>query len=372
MGLRLSAADVAVLEARTEGWIVSLQLAALSMQGREDLRAFIGPSPATTGTSSTTWSTKSCTVSPTASVPSCCRPRSSTGSAPRCAMRSPAGTMAGACWRPWNETTCSSCRWTTSATGIRYHHLFADVLRARALAEQPRQVPVLHQQASAWFERHGTALRRGPARAGRRGLRARGGPARAWPPTTCAPAGRRRPCGGGSMPLPDETFAARPVLAISPRRRPARDEGRSRASKTGWRPARRWVAAAAGERERAEPRLPAWSSAMTQVLAHLPSAIAMYRAAIARMRGDADATIASARAAFEAAGPDQPLDAAVPRACWPRLLEPRRPRGRPTRHRPTPSRTSRWPGIARTSSAARSRWPTSGSPGTSPGRAADL
>src|ERR1043165_7306142 len=38
---------------------------------------------------------------------------------------------------------------------FRYHHLFADVLRARALAEQPHQAPVLHQRASAWYERHG-------------------------------------------------------------------------------------------------------------------------------------------------------------------------------------------------------------------------
>jgi LuxR family maltose regulon positive regulatory protein len=36
MGLNLSAEDIAALEKRTEGWIAGLQLAALSMQGRED------------------------------------------------------------------------------------------------------------------------------------------------------------------------------------------------------------------------------------------------------------------------------------------------------------------------------------------------
>ena len=36
-GLDLSATNVAVLDARTEGWIVGLQMAALSMQGREDI-----------------------------------------------------------------------------------------------------------------------------------------------------------------------------------------------------------------------------------------------------------------------------------------------------------------------------------------------
>ena len=41
MGLELSADDVAALEARTEGWISGLQLAALSMRGREDIPGFI-------------------------------------------------------------------------------------------------------------------------------------------------------------------------------------------------------------------------------------------------------------------------------------------------------------------------------------------
>ncbi|MEO1439716.1 MAG: LuxR C-terminal-related transcriptional regulator [Chloroflexota bacterium] len=41
MGLALSPADIAALDARTEGWIVGLQLAALSMQGQSDPRQFI-------------------------------------------------------------------------------------------------------------------------------------------------------------------------------------------------------------------------------------------------------------------------------------------------------------------------------------------
>ncbi len=42
MGLNLLAADIAALENRTEGWIAGLQLAAISMQGREDAAGFIG------------------------------------------------------------------------------------------------------------------------------------------------------------------------------------------------------------------------------------------------------------------------------------------------------------------------------------------
>jgi LuxR family maltose regulon positive regulatory protein len=41
MGLGLSAQDVSALEKRTEGWITGLQLAALSLQGRDDATGFI-------------------------------------------------------------------------------------------------------------------------------------------------------------------------------------------------------------------------------------------------------------------------------------------------------------------------------------------
>src|ERR671932_2619659 len=41
MGLNLSAEDIAILEARTEGWIAGLQLAALSVRGHPDRTSFI-------------------------------------------------------------------------------------------------------------------------------------------------------------------------------------------------------------------------------------------------------------------------------------------------------------------------------------------
>jgi len=41
MGLKLSAEDVAALAARTEGWITGLQMAAVSIRGREDISGFI-------------------------------------------------------------------------------------------------------------------------------------------------------------------------------------------------------------------------------------------------------------------------------------------------------------------------------------------
>jgi len=41
MGLDLSEQDITALETRTEGWVAGLQLAALSMQGHDDIRGFI-------------------------------------------------------------------------------------------------------------------------------------------------------------------------------------------------------------------------------------------------------------------------------------------------------------------------------------------
>jgi LuxR family transcriptional regulator, maltose regulon positive regulatory protein len=41
MGFKLSTADIDTLETRTEGWIAGLQLAAISMQGRDDTTSFI-------------------------------------------------------------------------------------------------------------------------------------------------------------------------------------------------------------------------------------------------------------------------------------------------------------------------------------------
>ena len=39
----------------------------------------------------------------------------------------------------------------------RYHHLFADLLRARLQEEQPGRVSRLHRTAAAWYEEHGLA-----------------------------------------------------------------------------------------------------------------------------------------------------------------------------------------------------------------------
>ena len=94
-------------------------------------------SPGTTGTSSTTWPRRSCTASPTMSSSSCCRPRSSTGSAARCATRSPARTAARPGWRRWSAANLFLVPLDDRRQWYRYHQLFADVLQAHLRDEQP-------------------------------------------------------------------------------------------------------------------------------------------------------------------------------------------------------------------------------------------
>ena len=112
-------------------------------------------SPGTTATSSTTWWKRSCSVSPTRSAASCCRPRSWTGSAPRCATPSPARTSGKAMLEALERGNLFLVPLDDRRRWYRYHHLFADVLRARLLDEQPDHVPDLHRRASAWYEQNG-------------------------------------------------------------------------------------------------------------------------------------------------------------------------------------------------------------------------
>ena len=157
MGLDLSAADVAALETRTEGWIAGLQLAALSMQGREDvprfIRAFAGDDRYIVdylveevlqrqpdGVRSFLLQTS---ILDRLSGPLC---DAVTG-------REDGRGMLEALERgnlfvvPLDDKR----QW------YRYHHLFADVLRAHSMEEQPDRVPTLHRRAAAWFEERGMA-----------------------------------------------------------------------------------------------------------------------------------------------------------------------------------------------------------------------
>ena len=155
-GLELDASDVAALEARTEGWIASLQLAAISLRDRDDpsrvhrgvrrrrpvrrrLPRRGGPRP------------------PARRGPRLPARHGDPRPAHRPAVRRRHRDVRGQrrCSSRWSAGTCSWFRSTTSRRWYRYHHLFADVLRAHLLAEQPERVAGLHRRASAWYDEAG-------------------------------------------------------------------------------------------------------------------------------------------------------------------------------------------------------------------------
>ena len=122
--------DVAALETRTEGWIAALQLAALSLQGRDDAAAFIAGF-AGDDRYVVDYLADEVLEPPTdagARLPAPdLHPRPAERTAVR--RRHRATPTARPCWSTWTAPTCSSSRWTTRRRWYRYHHLFADVLQ---------------------------------------------------------------------------------------------------------------------------------------------------------------------------------------------------------------------------------------------------
>ena len=156
MDLNLSMEEVAVLEDRTEGWIASLQLAALSMQGHQDIPGFIQafagdheyivdylveevlqrqPEPIRNFLLQTA-------ILDRLNGPLCDVVTNQTGGKARLETLQRGNFFVV----PLDDKR----HW------YRYHHLFADVLRMHLMAEQPDQVPALHRRASEWYEQNGS------------------------------------------------------------------------------------------------------------------------------------------------------------------------------------------------------------------------
>jgi LuxR family maltose regulon positive regulatory protein len=155
MGLELSVDDVAALASRTEGWVSGLQMAAVSMQGREDTASFI---------------------------------QAFTGSdryildylVEEVLHRQPDGIqtflLQTAILDRLTAPLCDAVVETGEPQTIleylessnlfivplddrrewyRYHRLFADLLRQRLHQRHPDLVTILHQRASEWHEQNG-------------------------------------------------------------------------------------------------------------------------------------------------------------------------------------------------------------------------
>ena len=182
MGLQLTARDVAALEGRTEGWIAALQLAALSMQGRDDITGFIA---GFTGDDRyvVDYLAEEVLQRQSDRVQAFLLQTSILArlSGPLCdAVTGQGGGKA--MLEALDRGNLFLVPLDDRRQWYRYHHLYADVLQARLLDEQPDLVPDLHQRASAWYQQNGDAGRGHRSRAGRRGFRAGGGPGRAGNP----------------------------------------------------------------------------------------------------------------------------------------------------------------------------------------------
>lgn len=305
MGLALTAQDIEALERRTEGWIAALQLAALSMQGRDDITGFIAGF-AGDDRYIVDYLVEEVLQRQSEEVRSFLLKTSilTRMSGPLCdAVTGQDGGRATL--DALDRANLFLVALDDRRRWYRYHHLFADVLRARLLDEQPDEVSGLHRRASEWYEQNGErseAIRH--AMAGEDFARAADLVELAIP--EMRKARQEMTLRGWLEALPKGLFAVRPVLSIGyvgtlmqtgdfegveallqtvelSLDRPARAQGQPNGP-----PAEMVVL------DEAEYR-------------RLPGAIAMYRAALARISGDVAGTMAHARRALEVVSEDDHL-----------------------------------------------------------------
>lgn len=156
MGLSLAEEDVAALEQRTEGWIAGLQMAALSMQGQEDVHGFVqsftgshhfvldylieevlGRQPLDIQTF----------LLRTAILDRLCGPLSD-------AVLQDAPGLGQETLEMLHRSNLFIIPLDNERRWYRYHHLFADLLRRRLGSDRDSPLKELHLRASQWFEAH--------------------------------------------------------------------------------------------------------------------------------------------------------------------------------------------------------------------------
>jgi LuxR family maltose regulon positive regulatory protein len=293
MGLALTAADVAALEGRTEGWIAALQLAALSLQGREDTAAFIAGFAGDDRYIVDYLAEEVLQRQPghvqhfllrTSILDRLCGPLCDAVTGQDGGKAKLAALERGNLFLvPLDDRRL----W------YRYHQLFADVLQAHLRDERSDEVPDLHRRASAWYEQNGE-----PAAAIRHALAAGDFERAADLVELAIPAMRRSrqeaAVRGWLELLPDEVIRVRPVLSVGfagallARGELEGVEGRLR-------DAERWLDAAAGIRQGSQAPSAEMVVVDDEEFRRLPAEIELYRAAQALARGDVLGTARHAR-----------------------------------------------------------------------------
>ncbi len=299
MGLELTAADVDALEDRTEGWIAGLQLAALSLRGikdRDEVANFIS---AFTGSNRFV-------IDYLADEVLARQPPEVRDFLLRTAvldrLQGPlcdavtGGTGGAQTLADLERGNLFVVPLDTERSWYRYHHLFADVLHARLLAEQPADLPDLHMRASEWFAARGLV-----ADAVRHALAAEDFDRAGYLMEEALPQIRPTRQDGLLLTwvrsLPEPVVRRSPVLCIlsswSLLMSGDLDAAGSRLDDAE-------AALAAGAQD---PALAAtWAD--TEDLRTAPAAVHVYRAALAQARGDVAGTVRHARHALDLAGPE--------------------------------------------------------------------
>jgi LuxR family maltose regulon positive regulatory protein len=155
MGLSITPEQVAVLEAKTEGWISGLQLAALSLQGSPDPTRFIQAFSGSHRYILDYLVEEVLTRLPahiqefllrTSILEQLC--------APLCDAVIGAENNAQATLEYLDRANIFTIPLDDERHWYRYHHLFADLLRIRLSQNHPELVAGLHQRAAHWLIQH--------------------------------------------------------------------------------------------------------------------------------------------------------------------------------------------------------------------------
>jgi LuxR family maltose regulon positive regulatory protein len=305
MGLQLTARDVAALEERTEGWIAALQLAALSMQGRDDVAGFIAGF-AGDDRYVVDYLAEEVLARQSDRVQAFLLQTSILDrlSGPLCDAVTGQGGGKGML-EALDRGNLFLVPLDDRRRWYRYHQLFADVLQARLQDEQPGQVPDLHRRASEWHEQSGEL----PG-AVRHALAAGDFGRAAGLVELAIPAVRRTrqeaTLRGWLEVLPDEVVQARPVLSVY-FAGALLISGEVDGVEGRLRDAERWLRPAPGGREEPQEPSPGMVVADEEEYRRLPATIELYRAGQALALGDAPGTVRHAQRAIELALDDDHL-----------------------------------------------------------------
>jgi len=155
MGLSLNDADIATLEGRTEGWIAALQLAALSLQDREDATGFIAAFAGDDRHIVDYLAEEVLRRQPDHIRDFLLKTSILSRFTGSLADAVTAGEGGAARIDALDRGNLFVVALDDQRRWYRYHHLFGGVLQAHLTYEQPDEVPILHRRASDWFEHNG-------------------------------------------------------------------------------------------------------------------------------------------------------------------------------------------------------------------------